>query len=58
VHILLSPLNKLRTIVERLRPMANVLAIRANNNKRLQLLIHTESVKTDTDWNNCVNSQG
>ncbi|KAF8638968.1 hypothetical protein AX17_001829 [Amanita inopinata Kibby_2008] len=57
VHILLPPLNKLRIIVERLRPMANVLAIRANNNKKLQLSIHTESVKVDTDWNNCVNPQ-
>ncbi|KAK2462481.1 hypothetical protein APHAL10511_005451 [Amanita phalloides] len=55
VHVLLPPLNKLRTIVERLKPMANVLALRANNNKRLQLSIFTESVKVDTDWNNCVN---
>ncbi|KAF8341838.1 checkpoint protein Hus1/Mec3 [Amanita rubescens] len=55
VHVLLPPLNKLRTIVERLRPMANVLAFRANNNKKLQLSIFTESVKVETDWNNCVN---
>ncbi|PFH48008.1 hypothetical protein AMATHDRAFT_150820 [Amanita thiersii Skay4041] len=55
VHILLPPLSKLRTIVDRLRPMANVLAFRANNNKRLQLSIHTESVHVNTDWDNCAN---
>jgi len=54
-HVLLPPLNKLKTIAERLRPMANVLALRANNNKRLQLSIYTEAVRVDTDWNNCVN---
>ena len=56
--MLLPPLNKLRTIVERLRPMANVLAFRANNNKKLQLSISTEGVKVDTEWNNCVNPRG
>jgi HUS1 checkpoint protein len=56
--VLLPPLNKLRTIVERLRPMANVLAFRANNNKKLQLSIFTEGVKVDTEWNNCVNPRG
>lgn len=55
VHVVLPPLSKLKTIVERLKPMANVLAFRANNNGKLQLSIYTESVKVDTDWNNCVN---
>jgi HUS1 checkpoint protein len=31
LHILLPPLQKLRTVVERLRLMSDVLAIRANN---------------------------
>lgn len=55
VHILLPPLHKLRTIVERLRPMSNILAIRANSNGHLQLGINTEGVKLETDWRNCTN---
>ncbi|KAJ7935624.1 Hus1-like protein-domain-containing protein [Mycena leptocephala] len=35
VHIILPPLQKLRPIVERLRPMSDFLAVRANNNGRL-----------------------
>ncbi|KAF8149076.1 checkpoint protein Hus1/Mec3 [Crassisporium funariophilum] len=55
LHILLPPLQKLRTIVERLRPMSDVLAIRANNNKRLQLAISTEGVRVETEWRECQN---
>ncbi|KAG7452492.1 cell cycle checkpoint [Guyanagaster necrorhizus] len=54
-HILLPPLQKLRTIVDRLRPMSNVLGVRANNNGCLQFSIHTESVKVDTEWKGCTN---
>lgn len=35
--------------------MSDILAIRANNNGRLQLSINTESVKVDTQWENCSN---
>jgi len=55
IHILLPPLQKLRTIVERLRPMSDILAIRASNNGRLQLSINTDSVTVDTQWTNCTN---
>lgn len=55
IHILLPPLQKLRTIVERLRPMSDVLAIRASNNGRLQLSISTDSVTVDTQWTDCTN---
>ncbi|TFK32501.1 checkpoint protein Hus1/Mec3 [Crucibulum laeve] len=55
LHILLPPLQKLRTIVDRLRPMSDILAIRANNNGRLQLSINTEGVKVDTEWTGCTN---
>jgi len=54
-HILLPPLQKLRTIVERLRPMSDILSIRANNSGCLQVSINTESVKVDTEWKNCKN---
>ncbi|RDB25543.1 Checkpoint protein hus1 [Hypsizygus marmoreus] len=55
LHILLPPLQKLRTIVDRLRPMSDILAIRANNNGCLRLSINTESVKVDTEWKDCTN---
>ncbi|KAF7972224.1 hypothetical protein HWV62_18622 [Athelia sp. TMB] len=54
-HILLPPLQKLRTIVERMRPMSDVLAIRASNNGKLQLAISTDSVAVETQWTNCTN---
>jgi len=56
VHILLPPLQKVRTIVERLRPLSDILAIRANNNKRLLLAINTESVSVETEWTDCTNT--
>jgi len=55
VNILLPPLQKLRTIVERLRPLSDVLALRANNNGKLQLSISTDTVKLETQWLRCAN---
>ncbi|PPQ69301.1 hypothetical protein CVT26_001619 [Gymnopilus dilepis] len=51
--ILLPPLQKLRTIVERLNHMSDVMAFQANNNKRLKVAIRTESVNIETEWTNC-----
>ncbi|KAJ6584959.1 checkpoint protein Hus1/Mec3 [Mycena capillaripes] len=56
VHIILPPLQKLRPIVERLRPMSDFLAVRANNNGRLQLSIRTDTVTVDTEWKDCKNT--
>ncbi|KAG2017441.1 hypothetical protein CC2G_006950 [Coprinopsis cinerea AmutBmut pab1-1] len=53
--VLLPPLHKIRTIVERLRPMSNILAVRGNNAGCLQLSINTEGVKVDTEWRGCTN---
>ncbi|KAJ7175843.1 checkpoint protein Hus1/Mec3 [Mycena filopes] len=47
VHIILPP---------GLRPMSDFLAIRANNNGRLQLSIRTDTVNVDTEWKNCKNT--
>ena len=55
VHILLPPLQKLRTIVERLRPLSDVIAVRCNNNGKLQISVQTESVSVDTHWSGCTN---
>ncbi|KAJ3832916.1 checkpoint protein Hus1/Mec3 [Lentinula raphanica] len=53
IHVLLPSLQKIRTIVERLRSMSDILAVRASHNGCLQLSINTESVKVDTEWKNC-----
>ncbi|KAF9444611.1 cell cycle checkpoint [Macrolepiota fuliginosa MF-IS2] len=55
LHILLPPLQKLRTIVERLRPMSDILAFRANNNGKLQVSISTETARVQTEWKNLLN---
>ncbi|KAG2132941.1 cell cycle checkpoint [Suillus clintonianus] len=55
VHIMLPSLQKLRTIVERLRPLSDVLALRANNSGNLQLSINTDTVKVETQWVKCAN---
>ena len=35
--------------------MSDVLAVRANNNKRLVLAIRNESVFVETEWKDCQN---
>ncbi|KII84360.1 hypothetical protein PLICRDRAFT_46253 [Plicaturopsis crispa FD-325 SS-3] len=55
IHIVLPPLQKLRTIVERMRPLSDDLVVRANGAGRLVLGINTESVTLDTTWTNCAN---
>ncbi|KAG6826143.1 hypothetical protein H0H92_000979 [Tricholoma furcatifolium] len=57
LHILLPPLQKLRTVVDRMKLMSDVLALRGNNNGVLRLSISTETVKVDTEWRGCTNPQ-
>ncbi|KAH0585690.1 Checkpoint protein hus1 [Termitomyces sp. J132] len=57
VHILLPPLQKLRTVVDRMKIMSDVLAVRTNNSGVLRLSINTETVKVDTEWKGCTNPQ-
>lgn len=56
VHILLPPLAKLRTVVERIRPLAGeVVAIRASSSGCLQISAQTESARVDVAWNGLTN---
>ena len=55
IHILLPPLLKLRTLVDRLRPMADIVAVRANGAGRLQISAGTDEVKVDLVWEGCTN---
>jgi HUS1 checkpoint protein len=50
---MLPPLAKMRAIVERMRSLSDVIAVRANSSGRLQLSASTEVVKADITWTNC-----
>lgn len=51
MHILLPPLAKLRTVVERLRPLADeVVAIYANHAGSVKICAQTESARVDVMW--------
>ncbi|KAJ7593722.1 checkpoint protein Hus1/Mec3 [Mycena floridula] len=56
-HVLLPPLQKLRLIIDRMRPMSDVLSVRADNNGCLKIGINTESVNIETEWKNCANTR-
>ncbi|KAH0833482.1 cell cycle checkpoint [Lanmaoa asiatica] len=55
VTILLPQLQKMRTIAERLRPLSDILALKANNSGKLQIAISTDTVKLETQWVGCTN---
>ena len=50
---MLPPLSKMRAVVERMRNLSDVIAVRANSSGRLQLSASTEVVKADITWTNC-----
>lgn len=50
---MLPPLAKMRAVVERMRNLSDVIAVRANSSGRLQLSASTEVVKADVTWTNC-----
>ncbi|KAI9451369.1 cell cycle checkpoint [Lactarius psammicola] len=53
VQIMLPPLTKMRAIIERMRNLSDVIAVRANSSGCLRLSASTEVVKADITWNNC-----
>ncbi|KAG7096541.1 hypothetical protein E1B28_003967 [Marasmius oreades] len=55
IHVLLPQLYKLRTIVDKLKPMSEILSIKASNNGLFRISINTESVKVETEWRNLTN---
>lgn len=42
-------------MIERLKPMSDMLSIRANNAGTLHLSIETDAVSVDTEWVECQN---
>ncbi|KAH9169585.1 checkpoint protein Hus1/Mec3 [Lactarius sanguifluus] len=50
---MLPPLTKMRSIIERMRNLSDVIAVRANSSGCLRLSASTEVVKADITWNNC-----
>ena len=55
VHIILPPLQKLRTVTERLKSLSDVVGISANKSGNLKLSIQTQRIKADTIWSNLEN---
>ncbi|KAF8263888.1 cell cycle checkpoint [Lactarius quietus] len=53
VQIMLPPLTKMRAVVERMRNLSDVIAVRANSSGCLRLSASTEVVKADITWNDC-----
>jgi len=51
---MLPPLTKMRAVVERMRNLSDMIAVRANSSGCLQLSASTEVVKADITWNNCL----
>ncbi|KAL5503999.1 HUS1 [Sanghuangporus vaninii] len=54
IHFLLPPLQKLRTIVERMRSMADVLCVQANHRGGLRLSVESDQVRVQTQWSKCI----
>ncbi|KAI8980619.1 cell cycle checkpoint [Trametes punicea] len=56
VHILLPSLAKLRTVVERLRPLAaDGVIFRANHKGELQLAVNTDNARVEVGWGGLTN---
>ncbi|KAF8751769.1 Hus1-like protein [Rhizoctonia solani] len=53
LHIILPPLKELRTIVEHMQRLSDVLAISATPRGELVLAIQTDDVRVSTNWENC-----
>ncbi|EIN08739.1 cell cycle checkpoint [Punctularia strigosozonata HHB-11173 SS5] len=54
IHLILPSLTKLRTVIERLRPMAEILTVSANRSGDLQLGVETDTVNIKTAWSKLV----
>ena len=56
MHILLPPLAKMRSVVERLRPLAgDVIGLRANQAGTLQLCAQTDAATVKVAWHGLSN---
>ncbi|PAV16477.1 cell cycle checkpoint [Pyrrhoderma noxium] len=53
IHVLLPPLQKIRTVTERMKSMAELLGIHANRRGVLQLSLESDQVRTKTQWTRC-----
>ncbi|CAE6510907.1 unnamed protein product [Rhizoctonia solani] len=53
LHIILPPLKELRTIVEHMQRLSDIVAISATPGGELVLAIQTDDVRVSTTWENC-----
>ncbi|TDL25549.1 cell cycle checkpoint [Rickenella mellea] len=53
IHIILPPLQKLRTVVDHMRQMSDVMMIEANHLGDLKISVENDDVMVDTKWTKC-----
>lgn len=54
LHLILPPLKDLRTIVEHMQRLSDVVAISATHRGELVLAIQTDDVRVSTGWEGCL----
>ncbi|GJE85615.1 cell cycle checkpoint [Phanerochaete sordida] len=50
IHIMLPPLTKLRTVMERLRSQSDIIRVQANKAGRLDFAVSTDSIAIEVCW--------
>lgn len=53
IHIILPPLAKIRTVVERMAKLSPIIGFSAQAEGNLKVEIATDSVAVETIWQNC-----
>lgn len=53
LHLILPPLKELRTIVDHMQRLSDIVAISATPSGQLVLAIQTDDVRVSTTWENC-----
>ena len=53
IHILLPPLQKLRTVSEHMRSLADVISISANRKGVIRLAVESDQARVETQWTKC-----
>ena len=53
IHVLLPPLQKLRTVSEHMRSLADVISISANRKGVIRLAVESDQARVETQWTKC-----
>lgn len=53
MHVLLPPLQKLRTVAEHMRAMSDVISIHASGAGVVRLSVDSDQARVETQWTKC-----